>query len=287
MIIITGATGQLGREVVEQLLAQVAPSELAVLVRSADKAAPFAARGVSVRVGDYGKPDTLRAALAGVHKLLLISSSEIGQREAQHRAVIDAAKAAGVGFVAYTSLLHADRSPLALAVEHLATERALAASGLRYALLRNGWYTENFTAQLPGVLAHGAFLGAAGAGRFAAATRRDYAAAAVAVLTREVPRGAVYELAGDAAFTVAELAAAVSQQVGRPIAYHDLPPAELQATLEGMGLPSAFAAVLVDSDLGAAKGALYDGEGQLRALIGRPTTPLAEAVADALRGLAR
>jgi NAD(P)H dehydrogenase (quinone) len=285
MIIVTGATGQLGRHVVEELLEHVPASQIAVLARDPARAEAFAQRGVAVRAADYAKPETLPAALAGASKLLLISSSEVGERQDQHRAVIDAAKRAGVGFIAYTSILRADRSPLALATEHRATEDMLKASGIPFALLRNGWYFENYTAQLPVVLSHDAFIGSAGTGRIAAASRADFAAAAVRVLTSDVPSGTVYELAGDEPFTMAELAAEVGRQVGRSIAYHDLPAADYQKALEAAGLPAGFAAILADSDVGITQGALDAGTHQLRELIGRPTTTLHEAVSAALAKL--
>lgn len=282
MIVVTAATGKLGRLVVEGLLAKVPARELAVAVRDPGKAKDLAARGVEVRRADYSRPETLGPALAGAQKLLLVSSSEVGQRAAQHAAVIDAAKRGRVGLLAYTSLLRAETSKLGLAAEHRETERALRAAGLPFVLLRNGWYIENYTEHLAPALQHGAIVGSAGGGRVAAATRADYAAAAVAVLTGSGHEGRVYELAGDHPFTMAELAAEVSRRAGKTIAYRDLPPAEYKAVLTGAGVPGPYADLLVDSDLGIAKGELDDSTGDLRRLLGRPTTPLAEAVAAAL-----
>jgi NAD(P)H dehydrogenase (quinone) len=283
MIAVTGATGHLGRLVVAGLLEKVPATQLVAIVRTPAKAADLAAQGVSVRRGDYAQPATLGAALQGVETLLLISSSEVGQRAAQHQAVIAAAGAAGVRLIAYTSILHAERSRLALAAEHLATERALAASGVPFVLLRNGWYLENYTDHLGTALQHG-FAGSAGAGRIAAAARADYAAAAVAVLTRPGQAGAVHELAGDVPFTMAELAAEASRQAGRPLAYADLPAGAYRQVLLGAGLPAPMVDVLVDADLNIARGELDDRGGALSGLIGRPTTTLAAAVAA---GLAR
>lgn len=282
MIAITGATGQLGRLVIQELLKTQAPASLVALVRTPAKAADIAALGVQVRQADYSQPATLTAALQGVTRLLLISSSEVGQRTAQHAAVINAAKAAGVGLLAYTSLLHADTSPLGLAAEHQATEALLAASGAPHVLLRNGWYTENYLASLPAALAHGVVLGSAGDGRIASAARADYAAAAAAVLTRDGQAGKVYELAGDTSYTLAEFAAELSRQTGRAIPYQNLPEAEYQAILLGAGLPEGLAALLADSDTGVSKGGLFDGSKQLSALIGRPSTPLAEQLKASL-----
>ncbi|HET9552086.1 MAG TPA: SDR family oxidoreductase [Anaeromyxobacteraceae bacterium] len=287
MIVVTGATGKLGRLVVEGLLQKVPARELAVAVRTPDKAKDLASRGVAVRQADYSKPETLAAALAGAEKVLLVSSSEVGQRLPQHLAVIAAAKKAGVKLLVYTSILRADRSKLGLAAEHKATEEAIRASGLPFVLLRNGWYIENYTENLAPALQHGALVGSAGNGRIAAATRADYAAAAVAALTEPGHAGRVYELAGDQPFSMAELAAEVSRQLGRPIAYKDLPPNDYRGVLLGAGLPPPYADLLVDSDLGIVKGELDDSTGDLRRLIGRPTTPLADAVGAALMGQAR
>lgn len=283
MIVITGATGQLGRLVLDALLRTEAPSSLVAAVRDPAKAADLAARGVQVRRADYNQPDTLDEALAGATKLLLISSSEVGRRVAQHGHVIDAAVRAGVGLVGYTSLLHADRSPLGLAREHLATEALLKASGLPTVLLRNGWYTENYAGSIPAALAHGALLGSAGEGRIASASRADYAAAAAAAMTRPDQAGRVHELAGDTAWTLSEFAAEVARQSGKPVTYTDLPPDQYAAALLGFGLPAPVADLLADSDAGAAKGGLFDDGRQLSALIGRPTTPMPETVAAALR----
>ena len=284
MIAITGATGQLGRLVIDALLQRVPASEVLALVRDPLKAWDLTALGVTVRQADYSQPQTLATALAGVERLLLISSNEIGQRTAQHLAVIDAAKAAGVKLLAYTSVLRADTSALGLAAEHLATEQALSASGLDHVLLRNGWYSENYSAGLPTALEHGVLLGAAGQGRIASAARADYAEAAAVVLTSEGQAGRVYELAGDSAYTLEQLAAQTARQSGKPLVYQNLSQEEYQAALLGIGLPEGFAVLLADSDAAAAKGALFDDGQQLSRLIGRGTTPIADSVAAALKG---
>jgi NAD(P)H dehydrogenase (quinone) len=282
MIAVTGATGQLGRLVIDALLKTVPAAQIVAAVRNTAKAQDLAALGVQVREADYTKPATLVAAFDGVNQLLLVSSSEVGQRVAQHRAVIDAAKTAGVTLIAYTSLLYADTSPLALAAEHKETEALLAASGIPAVVLRNGWYTENHTASLAPALAHGVVLGSAGQGRFSTAAREDYAQAAAVVLTTDGHAGKTYELAGDTAYTLEELAQAFATASGKAVAYQDLPEADFTAALVQVGLPQGFAAILADSDIGAAKGALFNDARQLSTLIGRPTTPLATVVVDAL-----
>lgn len=283
MIVVTGASGQLGRLVISNLLQRVPAAEIAAMVRSPEKAADLAALGVTVRRGDYTDPASLDAAFAGAEKLLLISSSEVGQRLPQHRNAIDAAKRAGVKLIAYTSLLHADASPLGLGGEHRATEALLAASGVPYVLLRNGWYTENYLASLPPAVQGGALFGAAGEGRISSAPRADYAAAAAVVLTTPGHAGKVYELAGDEAYTLAELAAAAARASGKAVAYTNLPEADFRAALVGAGLPEGLAALLAESDTGASKGGLFDDSRTLSRLIGRPTVPMAEMVAAALR----
>lgn len=211
-------------------------------------------------------------------RLLLISSSEVGQREAQHAAVIDAAKAAGVQFIAYTSLLHADSSPLSLAVEHQATEVKLAASGIGYALLRNGWYSENYAASIAPALEHQAFIGAAGDGKIASASRQDYAEAAAKVMLTDNQAGKVYELAGDSAYTLSEFSAEIARQSGKPVEYVNLSQADFAAALKQAGLPEGLADLLADSDHGAAQGGLFDDSHTLSQLIQRPTTPFAETI---------
>ena len=278
MIAITGATGQLGQHVIEELLKTVPASQIVAIVRNPAKAEALRQQGVVVRQADYTDEAAFTTALNGVDKLLLISSSEVGQRAAQHQNVINAAKAAGVKFIAYTSLLHADRSPLGLHVEHVETENALAESGLPYALLRNGWYTENYLASAPPALEHGVCMGAAGEGKIASATRADYAAAAAKVISEEGHAGKVYELAGDNAWTLSELAAELSKQSGKPVTYQNLSEADFAAALKGVGLPAGLAEMLADSDTGASKGGLFDDSQTLSKLIGRPTTPLAESV---------
>ena len=284
MIVVTGANGQLGRLTIHNLLKIVPASQLIAAVRTPAKAVDLAELGVQVREADYARPATLATAFAGATKLLLISSSEVGKRSLQHAAVIDAAIAAGVQLLAYTSILHAPTSKIALAVEHRETEALLKASGLPHVLLRNGWYTENYIGSIGAALAHGVMLGASGEGRIATATRADYAAAAAAVLVSKDQAGKVYELAGDQAFSMTEFAAEVARQSSKPVAYQDMPEAAFKAALVGVGLPEAFAALLAQSSACSAQDELYDAGRQLSALIGRPTTPLADSVAAALKG---
>ena len=278
-IAVTGATGQLGRLVIAGLIERVGAGNIVALVRSPEKAADL---GVEARLADYDRPETLGPALAGVDELMLISGNEIGKRAPQHRAIIAAAQAAGVSRIVYTSLLRADTSPLGLAEEHFETEAAIRGSGLDYTILRNGWYTENYTASIPGALHAGAFAGSAGQGRISSATRADFAEAAIAVLSEPGHEGKVYELAGDDAYTLADLAAEVSAQTGRDIPYRDMPVADYAALLVSVGLPQAAAELVAGFDAGAAEGALFHDGRDLSRLIGRPTTPLASAVAAAL-----
>lgn len=279
-IAVTGATGQLGRIVIGNLKKKALASDIVALARSPEKAADL---GVTTRAADYSKPETLGVALAGIDTLLLISSSEVGKRASQHRNVIDAAKTAGVKRIVYTSLLHADRSPIDLAAEHRDTEGVLKASGIPYTILRNNWYTENYTGSIGGALAGGAFMGSAGDGKIAAAPRRDYAEAAVAALTGDGHENKTYELAGDAAWTLSDLAAELSRQTGKAIPYKNLPAADYKKVLAGAGLPDGLAAMLAGWDVGASQGAFFDEGRQLSRLIGRATTPLSTAVAEALK----
>lgn len=278
MIAITGATGQLGQHVIENLLKTVPASQIVAIVRNPAKAAALSQQGITVRQADYTDEAAFTTALQGIDKLLLISSSEVGQRTPQHRNVINAAKSARVKFIAYTSLLHADTSPLGLADEHVATEKMLAESGLDYALLRNGWYSENYLASAPAALEHGVFIGAAGDGKIAAATRADYAAAAARVISEEGHAGKIYELAGDEGWTLSQLAAELAQQSGKKVVYQNLSEADFAAALKGFGLPAGLAEMLADSDIGASKGGLFDDSHTLSTLIKRPTTSLAESV---------
>jgi NAD(P)H dehydrogenase (quinone) len=283
-IVVTGATGHLGRLVVEALLERGVPAgEIVAAGRSTDKVADLADRGVQVRRIDFADPATLKETFAGADRVLLVSSSEVGQRAAQHRNAIDAARDAGVSLLAYTSIAHADTTTMLLAAEHKATEEYLRESGVPFTLLRNGWYLENYTAQLPVTLEHGAILGSAGDGKVSAATRADYAAAAAAVLTGEGHAGQVYELGADQPFTLPELAAEITRQTGTEVVYRDLPVEEYTEVLVGAGLPDQAAAVFADSDLGIARGELLVESGDLSRLAGRPTTSLTDGLAAALR----
>lgn len=277
-IVITGATGHLGRLVVEQLLQRVSANEIAVAVRNVEKAADFRERGIEVRHADYDKPETLRTAFAGATRVLLISANEVGKRLEQHRNVIDAIKAASPRLLVYTSILNADRSGIGLAKEHLATEELIRASGVPFTILRNGWYLENYSENLGPALQYGAIAGSAGTGRVAAASRADFAAAAVAALTGEGHEGKTYELAGDARFTMSDLAAEVSRQTGKPIVYNDMPANQYRDMLVGVGLPPPVAEMLADADEGLSRGELDRETSDFSRLIGRATTPLSEAI---------
>ncbi|MEV4765075.1 SDR family oxidoreductase [Micromonospora chokoriensis] len=275
---VTGATGRLGRLVIGQLLDSGVPAaEIAAIVRSPEKAADLAARGVEIRKANYDDPSTLPGAVAGVRRLLLISGDTPGQRVPQHTAVIDAAKLAGVERLVYTSILKADTTTNPLAPEHKATEEVLAASGLTYTVLRNGWYTENYTDQLPQYLGSGTILGATGGSKISAATRADYAAAAVAALTREEAGNAVYELGGTA-FTFDELAEAVTEVTGTPVVHRDLSAAELASALENVGLDAGTAGFVAALDNSIAIGELVTDSDDLSRLTGRPSTPLRDAI---------
>lgn len=272
---ITGATGHLGQIVVAQLKEKTESANIVALVRTPSKATDL---GVEARLFDYSKPETLVESLKGIDTLLLISGNEIGQRETQHKNVIQAAKAAGVKKIVYTSLLHADRSSLSLAPEHLATEVALKASGLTYTILRNGWYTENYTDTLAGAIQAGAFVSSAEDGKISAAPRKDYAEAAAVVLASAGHDNKTYELSGDNAFTLTELAAEVSKQTNKEIPYQNIPEAEYAALLIQLGLPEYIAPAIASWETAAAKGDLYDEGTTLSEIIGRPTTPLADTV---------
>jgi NAD(P)H dehydrogenase (quinone) len=284
MYAITGATGHLGQLVIATLLKQkVAPGQIIAIARDPAKASDLAAKGLVVRKADYNQPATLGPALQGADKVLLISGNEVGRRVPQHKAVIDAAKTAKVKLLAYTSALHANNTSLELAAEHRETEALLKASGLAHVLLRNGWYTENYTGSIAAVLQHGVLIGCSGEGRISAATRPDFAEAAAAVLVAQDQAGRTYELAGDEAFTRADLAAEISRQSGKKINNVNLTEADYKAALVSAGLPEPIAGALAQSDTATAQGALFDDSHQLSKLIGRPTTPLKDAIAAALK----
>ena len=284
-VVVTGATGQLGRLTVEALLRRGVPApDVVATGRDVTGIKDLADRGVVVRRADFTDPGSLAAAFAGAGKLLLISASvPVDERVANHRRAIDAALAAGVSLVAYTSTLRADTAATVIGATHRATEEYLRERRVPSVLLRNGWYLENYTGQLPLILQNGTVIGAVGEGRISAASRADYAEAAAVVLTTEGHAGAVYELGGAEAFTLSQLAAAISAAAGKQITYTDLPAQELARVLAGAGLPAGLAEVLADADRGLSRGELFTGSGDLGRLIGRPATRLADAVADALR----
>ncbi|MEU8524405.1 SDR family oxidoreductase [Streptomyces sp. NPDC048629] len=284
-IVVTGATGQLGRLVIDELLTAVPAASVAAVVRDKEKAADLAERGVELQIADYDRPESLADVFEEGDRVLLISGNEVGRRVPQHTAVISAAKAAGVAQLAYTGILGGPEADFRLAAEHKETERLILDSGLPYTFLRNGWYTENYTGNLAPVLAHGAVVANAGEGRIASAARADYAAAAAAVLTgpAEEHLNRAYELSGDTAWSLAEYAAEIARQTGREIAYREVPAASHLEILTGVGVPEPFAAILVDVDEAIGRGALAATTGDLARLTGRPTTPIADTIAEALR----
>jgi len=279
-IAVTGATGQLGRLVVESLKARTARENIVALVRTPSKAKDL---GVEVREFDYTQKALLASSLKGIDTLLLISSNEIGQRAVQHRNVIESAKQTGVTWIVYTSLLHAENSSLSLAGEHVETEKILNESGLPHTILRNGWYTENYTGSIPGAIAGGAFLGSAGDGKISSASRADFAEAAAVVLTSAGHQGKVYELAGDNAYTLTDLAKELSRQTGKDIPYKNVPEAEYANILKSFGVPEGFAYAIASWDVSISKGAIFDDSKTLSKLIGRPTTPLSKTIEEVLR----
>jgi NAD(P)H dehydrogenase (quinone) len=283
-IVVTGASGHLGRLIVENLLAGGVPAaQIVAAVRTPQKAAGLADRGVQVREADYDRPETLAPAFAGAGRLLLVSGTEIGRRVPQHQAVVDAARKAGADHIAYTSIPYADTTPIALAPEHKATEELIRASGLPFTFLRNGWYTENYDAPITQAASTGTLIGSAGDGRVSAAARADYAAAAAAVLTGEGHQGKAYELGGDPAWTYSDLAAEISRAAGTPVAYHNLTPGQHKQALADARLPQHYIELMVDSDQAIAAGYLETHSGDLTTLIGRPTITLADAVAASLK----
>ncbi|WP_329365927.1 SDR family oxidoreductase [Streptomyces sp. NBC_00669] len=284
-IVVTGASGQLGRLVIEDLLERgVGAGDVAAVVRDRGKAADLAAKGVQVRVADYDEPATLKEAFKAGDRVLFVSGSEVGRRLPQHTAVVDAAREAEVGLLAYTGILGGPAADFALAEEHKLTEQLILDSGLPHTFLRNGWYTEVYTQNLGTVLEHGAVVASAGEGRVASAARADYAAAAAVVLTGEGHENKVYELSGDTAWSFAEYAAAVSAATGREIVYQNVSSEQYLDVLVGAGLPASFAEVLVDVDRAIGRGLLAGTSGELSRLIGRPTTPMPQSVAAALKG---
>lgn len=283
-IVVTGATGQLGRLAVEALLRRGTPAaDIIATGRDLARIKDLADRGITVRRADFADADSLAAAFAGADRLLLISASvPVDERVANHRRVIDAAASAGVSLVAYTSTTHADTATTVIGATHGETEEYLRDRGIPSVLLRNGWYLENYTSQLPQILRNGAVVGAAGEGRISAASRADYAEAAAAVLTTEGHTGAVYELGGDESFTLTELAAAISAAAGKQVTYTDLPVTDFARVLAAAGLPAELAEVLADADRGMNRGEMFTDSGDLHRLIGRPPVTLAEALKDAL-----
>ena len=283
MIAVTGASGKLGNWVIQELLKRTEAKNIVALVRDPQKTQNLQALGVQVRQADYEQYNTLVDALNGVEKLLLISSNEIGKRATQHQAVINAAVAAKVQHLAYTSVLNADSSTLGLSEEHRVTEKAILASGLKYTFLRNGWYLENHTENLASALQHGVILGAAGEGRFSSASRQDYATAAAIVLTQAGHENKIYEFAGNQSFTLQDLAKELSHQSQKKIVYQDMSEAEYEKALIGFGLPQALAHLLADSDTGAKNGQLESRSTDLNKLIGRESTTLRSAIQSAIK----
>jgi NAD(P)H dehydrogenase (quinone) len=286
-IIITGATGQLGRMIIADLLAAGVPAdEITAVARSKEKAADLVARGVRLHVADYDRPETFAGAFRPEDRVLLISGTDVGRRAAQHAAVIDAAKAAGVAQLAYLGVFGGPKADFLLAGDHRETERMILDSGLPYTFLRNNWYSEMYVGDLPGTVERGAIVTNAPAGsRIATAPRTDDAAAAAVVMNEDGHLNKAYELGGDTAWSFEEFAEEVSRQTGTKVVHTSVTAAERQAILTGAGVPAAFAEILVDVDDAIGRGALASTPGDLSRLIGRPTTPIADSIAAARKSL--
>lgn len=280
-IAVTGATGHLGRLIINNLRERIPSDNLIALTRSVEKAKDM---NLEVREFDYEKLATLKPALTGVDTLLLISASEIGKRVAQHKNIMEAVKQSSIKWIIYTSLLHADTSSIGLAAEHLETEKMIRDSGIPFTFLRNGWYTENYTGTVPGAIRGGAFIGSAGSGKISAAARSDYADAAVAVIIGKEHQNKIYELAGDHFFTLSDLAAEISRQTGKDIPYKNLSEEDYTKILIGFGVPEGMAKAIAGWDISASNNALFDNSRQLSKLTGKPTTPLSVSVAEAIKG---
>jgi NAD(P)H dehydrogenase (quinone) len=280
---VTGATGKLGRLVLDELLTKTDAKDVVALARDPTALQAYDQLGVQVRKADYDDPASVEAALQGVDRVLLISGNAVGQRERQHGAVIEAAKKAGVSYLAYTSVLNAQASKLLLAAEHMLTENLLGKSGLNYDVLRMPWYSENYTGSLAPAIEHGAIYGATGEGRLSTATRADLAGGAVGALLNS-PGGKIYEFAGDQSWSMPEFAAEVGRQAGKPVEYINQSESDYAKTLESVGLPPPAAGFLASTSYLAGLGELYSESKDLSTLSGRPTTPIGETIAAALKG---
>jgi NAD(P)H dehydrogenase (quinone) len=278
---VTGATGKLGRLVLDEMLQKAAPGEIVALARDPAVLADYAMKGVQVRQADYDDPASVEAALEGVDRVLLISGNAVGQRGRQHGNVIEAAKKAGAKYLAYTSILNARNSKLALAPEHKETEELLENSGLNHDVLRMPWYSDNYVGGLAPAIEAGAVYGASGQGRFSTASRADLAAGLAAALVSG-KGGDIYELAGDHSWTMDDFARELSKHSGKDVKYVNQSEAEYATTLEGAGLPPPVAALLASTSYLAGEGQLYNDQRQLSALSGRPTTPIGETIRQAL-----
>lgn len=279
-IAITGATGQLGHFVIDALLKETKAENIIALVRNIEKAVELKDKGIELRLFDYDQPETLTPALQEVDKLLLISANEVGRRTPQHAAVIDAAKAANVPYIAYTSLLNADTNPLGLAQEHRETESLIKTSGLKYTFLRNNWYSENYLANVQHVAEQGTLYGSAKDGKISSASRQDYAEAAAKVLTSQGHDNKTYELAGSTSFTLSDLAGYIAKASGKAVQYQNISPEDYTSALKNAGLPDGLIEVIVDADVQTVKGAMYSDSKDLENLLGRKTTLIQDQITD-------
>lgn len=284
MILVTGASGKLGKLAIASLIQRgIKPDEIIATVREPEKAYYLIEMGVNIRYADYDYPETFSNIMSEVDSVVLISSSQLGKRVKQHMTVIDAAKKASIKHIVYTSLLHADSSSLGIAKEHVETEQAIYGSGIPYTILRNGWYSENYTDQIKSSFSQGVIMGCAGSGRLSTASRADYAEAIATVLTSKHHEGKIYELAGDQSFTLSEYASNLSFLSGKQISYQNFSKEVYRDTLIHYGLPEDIAELLSDSEYGASKGELYESSQTLSKLIDRDTTPIQKSIKDALK----
>ena len=284
-MLVTGATGKFGTKVVETLLKTVPASQLAVSVRKPEKAEGLRARGVEVRQGDFDHPQSLDSAFAGIDRLLIISADGDNEtRIRQHRDAVAAAERAGVKFIAYTSLVNATESKNLFAPTHQATEEAILKTGIPYSFLRNNWYLENEIPGIQGVLAGAPWVTSAGDGRVGWALQQDYAEAAATVLSGNGHENKIYELSGKS-LTQEEFVSLLGSVLGKEVTVQQVDDTTYADIMKNAGIPDFVIPILVDIQKSIREGTLDFESNDFEKVLGRPATPIKEALTQILNGI--